>query len=394
MKRHLEARLRFAVLEDSVIYLAGPRGSGKKTLYQSLQEQFPYLTFDDAEKLDAAKMNPDAFVKSLPPQTIIDNAPLAPEIFQPMGIFIDELRRTNNGYIASRFLLTGISNLNLNPDLLEHLTGKVKSLTLLPFCSGEIIDNGDINFIYDLFTKKSHHRQLENGHSLEAVIKLASFPEIALQKVKNEDSWFNQYMLKLIKDIEPLVHIDDAEKLQQIIMLLANKTGCLLDYDEFAKEIGIEASICQQYIALLQSFYLIILLETLDENHEQKIYFMDSAQLLSLLNKNTIDISIFRNFVASELTKHIEYLDKYPYRLYSDLEIDFVVKNMDDNGLIGIDLKYDTIVVIDDFKELQSFKNTSGENFIKGVILYLGYEIIDFGDELFAMPISSLWGGK
>jgi hypothetical protein len=62
--------------------------------------------------------------------------------------------------------------------------------------------------------------------------------------------------------------------------------------------------------------------------------------------------------------------------------------------MVGIDLKHDHVVVEEDFTGLKELQKSSGTNFVKGVILYLGTDTVSFGDNLFAKPISALWGGN
>jgi predicted AAA+ superfamily ATPase len=393
IRRNLETRLRFSLLEDSVIYLTGPRGVGKKSLYLSLKEQFPYLSFEEDGKLAAAKENPIAFVQSIPAKTIIDHSTLAPEIFKPMSTFITKLRLANNGYVAGQFLLTGICKIDSVPSLPVNLTGQLRVLTLLPFAAAEIVDNGDINFIYDIFTKKFHNKKFKNIINIVEIIKKSSFASITTKDTKDIKSWYKNYLDILLKDIQFLANIDDIDLLQKIIILLTKKIGESLDLEKFAKELGTDLEICKAYITILESFYLIIVIESIEES-SQKIYMMDSNLLLALSNTDSMPDIIIKNFIASELIKHIEYLDKYPYRLLTSTKVDFIVQNMQNKNIVGIDWNHSNIVTEDDFKDLKAFKKEAGQNFTKGVILYLGLDIISFGDDLFAMPISALWGGN
>jgi hypothetical protein len=71
-------------------------------------------------------------------------------------------------------------------------------------------------------------------------------------------------------------------------------------------------------------------------------------------------------------------------------EVDFVVEN--DNGKsIAIEVKMSSTLNEKDFKNLGECRDTIGEGFVKGVVLYTGEDILPFGDKLWAVPINVLW---
>jgi uncharacterized protein len=43
------------------------------------------------------------------------------------------------------------------------------------------------------------------------------------------------------------------------------------------------------------------------------------------------------------------------------------------------------------FRWLSQMRHTLGDNFVAGVVLYAGQQILPFGDRLLAAPISILW---
>jgi len=46
-----------------------------------------------------------------------------------------------------------------------------------------------------------------------------------------------------------------------------------------------------------------------------------------------------------------------------------------------------------DFKGLKKLADATGEAFKLGVVLYDGEQSLPFGEQLYAAPISRLWGG-
>jgi hypothetical protein len=59
--------------------------------------------------------------------------------------------------------------------------------------------------------------------------------------------------------------------------------------------------------------------------------------------------------------------------------------------LVGIEIKAGTTVTANDFKGLKALAADAGQRWVRGIILHSGSEMLSFGDNLVAMPISALW---
>jgi hypothetical protein len=56
-----------------------------------------------------------------------------------------------------------------------------------------------------------------------------------------------------------------------------------------------------------------------------------------------------------------------------------------------VEVKAGTTVTGDDFKGLRALANDAKKRWVRGIVLYSGSELLPFGDNLVAMPISALW---
>lgn len=104
--------------------------------------------------------------------------------------------------------------------------------------------------------------------------------------------------------------------------------------------------------------------------------------------------AFIENFVIMELKKQISWSATRPamlhYRTQAGQEVDVVLE--DSAGrIVGIEIKSAKSVGGQDFRGLQTLAETSGINFLRGIVLYGGSETVSFGRNLFAMPINSLW---
>ena len=57
----------------------------------------------------------------------------------------------------------------------------------------------------------------------------------------------------------------------------------------------------------------------------------------------------------------------------------------------GVEVKAAATVTGDDFKGLRKLQDAAQKTFVAGVVLYDGDAVVGFGDNLYAVPISSLW---
>ena len=106
---------------------------------------------------------------------------------------------------------------------------------------------------------------------------------------------------------------------------------------------------------------------------------------------------VFENFVVMEIVKQAtwstEPLKLHHYRTHDKIEVDIVLE-YPSGKVIGIEIKLSSIVRKDDLKGLLSLKESCGDDFHKGIILYTGNQVLPFGDSFTAMPVTALWEGE
>jgi len=98
--------------------------------------------------------------------------------------------------------------------------------------------------------------------------------------------------------------------------------------------------------------------------------------------------------VLSELLKHIAFsqqrLSLWHYRNQTNVEVDFILENRM-GQITGIEVKASATVDSKDFRGLRHLQETESEIFQNGIVLYAGREVIPFGNNLFAVPLSVWW---
>ena len=75
----------------------------------------------------------------------------------------------------------------------------------------------------------------------------------------------------------------------------------------------------------------------------------------------------------------------------SDLkEIDFVIEKRD-GSILAIEVKASHTVMPDDFRHIRFLQNSLPDKFTRKIVLYSGKQIVEFGKDLFAVPLAALW---
>jgi hypothetical protein len=72
------------------------------------------------------------------------------------------------------------------------------------------------------------------------------------------------------------------------------------------------------------------------------------------------------------------------------IEVDLVLE--DDRGrIVGVEVKATASPAASDFNGLRSLAEAAGKKFHRGVLLYLGADLVPFGPRLQTLPVSAMW---
>ena len=408
--RNLQQKLLTALQVNPLIFLNGPRQAGKTTLVKYLAKQkFPaeYLTFDSATNAAAAANSPVNFLKARDSALIIDEVQLVPEIFRALKIVIDELREESTDKLTGKFLLTGSANILALPKLANPLVGRMGVLTLYPFSSQEI-NKGDNDFLQNLFAAK--FTKISKTAPLIEMVRKATFPEISGADYNTRNIWFDGYLTTILqRDVRNLAEIEKLNSLPNLLRIIANRSGNLVNDADLARDAGLNAVTTRNYKTLLKMLFLTFEVKPWYRNITKRLvkapksYMIDSLLLCYLLEYELADLEqkrpelfghVLENFVATELLKAIskssENYQLCHFRTSDNKEIDFILEKP--NGeLSAIEVKASDNVSAADFKHLKLFKDLTNQDFRCGIVLYQGKEIVPFDHDLFAVPIACLW---
>ena len=164
----------------------------------------------------------------------------------------------------------------------------------------------------------------------------------------------------------------------------------------------------ERYLNFLEQTHLILRIKpwppySVNQNREPtKIQFIDSGLLASIispdineLEQNKSDFSGLLNcFVGTEILKLTNQSDHsfhmFYFRSPDDDLVDIVLVRND--GLIaGIVIQPNDSIEPENINSLTALVSKSGQKFTYGAILYGGKSVQKITENIFALPISSLW---
>jgi uncharacterized protein len=404
--RQIEARLLEALQDTPVVLLAGPRQAGKTTLVKQIAERkgLRYLTMDDELARLSAKEDPTGFIRSID-CVVIDEIQRAPQLLLAIKKSVDEDRR------PGRFLLTGSANLMVLPTVADSLAGRMETLHLMPLSQSEMSVQS-ANWIDSVFAE--HILQLNEvseGHDLVQRVLRGGYPEaVSRPNAKRRAAWARQYMDAIIqRDVRDISGIEKIDQLPRFLNALAQTAGQMCNYTQLGAQVGLDGKTVASYMGIFEQMYLLQRVEVWARNRlsrvvkSPKLQFIDSGLLATLLDLNIEEVqrnrtrfgNVLETFVFSELLKHTTSSDsRYRLLYYRDadkVEVDVVVENSL-GQLVGVEVKASATVNEHDLKGLKKLAKLSGDQFKMGVLLYDGKETLPMGNNIWAAPISTLWG--
>lgn len=79
----------------------------------------------------------------------------------------------------------------------------------------------------------------------------------------------------------------------------------------------------------------------------------------------------------------------FHYRTHSGGEVDIILERGQE--LIAIEVKAKVSLTSKDISGLKTFSEESGKRLKRGLLFYLGDQVVPFSEKLLALPLSSLW---
>ena len=409
-RRYSTANIQEALSDTPVVFIMGPRQTGKTTLVKTLieeegSENWAYITLDDQTQFKIAQADPVGFIRNLPKKQIaLDEIQRLPELFVSIKQTVDEQRT------PGRFLLTGSANALLLPRLSDSLAGRMECVRLTTLSECEILDK-NASFLTKLLNLQAPTAQETRirEYLIQRIIT-GCFPEpLQRNSEQRRNAWYRQYANTLIqRDIRDLTHIDNPNLMAKLLKLTAFYAGKLVNLTELGGKLGLDRQTIKKYMALLEQLFLVEQLPAWHTNEYKrlvktpKLHTIDTGMMCAVRGLSSARLRqqpevfglLLESFVYNELRKQALWIEEplsfYHYRDKDKVEVDIVIENAV-GDCFAIEVKAAATLSAKDFTGLQRFQNIAGERFKLGLLLYDGDHTTSFGDQLYAVPLGALW---
>lgn len=331
INRHIKTEAIETARQFRAVCVVGPRQSGKTTLSKSVFAKKPYVSLENPGTQAEAAIDTEAFLNKYQKGAVLDEAQRVPDIFRYLQGILDSSPK------RGQFILTGSNNFLLQEKIAQSLAGRVGYLELLPLSYSELSDAG-------LASANIYKHILTGG-----------YPELWQQKIK-PDKWMASYLQTYVqRDVRLLLNVANLGTFTRFVQLCAGYAGHIVNKDALAKNVGVDAKTIQSWLHVLESSYIIYLLQPYHNNLNKriikspKLYFYDTGLLCYLLNIHSETALskhpgygfLFENWVLTEIRKNRCNQGlaggMYFFRDSAGNEVDLILEKQDE--VIAIEVK-------------------------------------------------------
>jgi len=341
IERFLIDQVEEAISPGKVVVLYGPRQVGKTTLVKDLlariRSKYLFINADELAYREALGSQSRLILGDLLGDhdlLVIDEAQRVSNIGLNLKILVDNFPR-------AAFLATGSASFDLASQISEPLTGRSLTFHLYPISYGEI---------------RRTLGGFEARNQLERWLIWGSYPAI----ITTDNASVRERLLGelvgsyLYRDILELDGVRRAEKIVDLLRMLAFQIGHEVSSAELANSLAISRETVVRYLDLLEKVFVIFRVRGFSRNLRKEIsknaryYFYDNGVRNGLIqNLNPLYLrndagQLWENYLMVERRKANQIAQRmanvYFWRTYDQKEIDYVEER--GGKLFGYEFKW------------------------------------------------------
>ena len=325
-----------------VLLLTGPRQVGKTTLLTMMAKKGrKIVSLDMPSNRALAKNDPELFLQRYSPPVLIDEVQYAPELFDHIKIHADRYK------ICGDFWLTGSQTFHMMKNVTESLAGRVGVVRMLGLSNSELIGKHFLPFEIrpeELIKRLKDVQPMNITEVFDRIFK-GSMPRLYEAPNVDRGEYFESYLETYIsRDVKDLTQVANELSFLNFISIVAARTATNVNYEILANETGISAPTAKQWLSVLVSSGLVVLIPPYSSNALKRViksprmYFLDTGLCsyimrwpsAEVLERSSMDGAFFETWVVSEIYKSYINNGKRPplyyYRDSNKKEVDLIIQ--------------------------------------------------------------------
>lgn len=340
--RELKKQISDRLKPQKVMLIYGARRVGKTLLLREIYNEFDgKKLLLNGESADTVRMIADKSISNYKrlfegvELLAIDEAQHIPEIGMKLKLMVDEIPGLS-------IIATGSSSFDLQNQAGEPLVGRCTRFMLTPFSIREL---------------SKQQTTFETIANIEQYLVYGSYPELSSITTVSEQAHYLTEIVDsyLLRDILAVDGIKNAQKMHDLLRLIAYQVGSEVSTEELGKQLGISRNTAERYLDLLQKVFVLYRLGGYSKNLRKEVtksskwYFIDNGIRNAVLNdfRPFADRSseergaLWENFIISERMKikhnEMKNVNMYFWRTYDQQEIDLIEE--ENNSLSAFEMK-------------------------------------------------------
>ncbi|HII98431.1 MAG TPA: ATP-binding protein [Methanoregula sp.] len=295
IRRDAEQTLQDLAAGFPAVSVIGPRQSGKTTLVRAVFPDKPYVLLEDPDTRAFAEEDPRSFLAQFETTgAVLDEVQRVPHLFSYLQGIMD---RTGE---PGQFILTGSQNFLFMENITQSLAGRVGIIRLLPLSLKELARAKIARSRYEEFLYAGFWPRLYTTGSLRPCDFYSAYIQTYLER-----------------DLRQLKQVHNLSVFQTFMKMCAYRCGQLVNYSSLAHDCGITHNTVKEWLSLLETSSIIILIRPHHNNLGKrlvkmpKIIFTDpglAAHLAGIRDPDDLAYhplkgGLFESLVITELLK-------------------------------------------------------------------------------------------
>jgi len=363
--RNIHYQINNHLKKKEYTIITGPRQCGKTSLIKALSDELTkqgeivsYISFEDPTILSAINKHPEE-VFSFAIRPANGKSKDKKRIY----LFIDEVQYAADPSNFLKYLYdtyeeelkviaTGSSAFYIDSKFKDSLAGRKRIFELRTLDFDEwLLFNGFLQLkdeLENIRTQKDYFSSVSKEllDNFNNYLIYGGYPAVVLENdVQEKIYMLNEIKSSFLKRDIQESGVSSIEKFYNLLAILAQQPGNLVNKNELANTIGVDNKTIERYLFILQKSFHISLLRPFYSNIRKeitkmpKVYFNDSGMINIILNR-FYDFNIredkgalFENYIYRRLSRVYDSSNIKFWRTADKKEIDFVITTSFNQGL-------------------------------------------------------------